>query len=51
VPGFEAAGVVDEIGDGVTGTAIGQEVFGAAPDGWLYILGGRHARHRPHRRP
>lgn len=31
VPGFEAAGVVDEAGDGVTGAAIGQEVFGAAP--------------------
>jgi NADPH:quinone reductase-like Zn-dependent oxidoreductase len=30
VPGMEAAGVVDEVGPGVTGTAVGDEVFGGA---------------------
>jgi NADPH:quinone reductase-like Zn-dependent oxidoreductase len=33
VPGLEAAGVVDEIGDGVTGVQIGDEVFGSAVGG------------------
>ncbi len=28
VPGLEAAGVVDQLGDGVTGVALGDEVFG-----------------------
>ncbi|MFF0965392.1 NADP-dependent oxidoreductase [Streptomyces sp. NPDC003703] len=31
VPGMDAAGTVDEVGEGVTGTAVGDEVFGLVP--------------------
>jgi NADPH:quinone reductase-like Zn-dependent oxidoreductase len=33
IPGSEAAGVVDEVGDGVTDVAVGDEVFGFAVGG------------------
>ncbi len=33
VPGTDVAGVVDELGAGLTGVALGDEVFGAAPKG------------------
>ena len=33
VTGYEAAGVVDEVGDGVTGVGVGDEVFGATVAG------------------
>lgn len=41
VPGVDAAGVVDEIGPGVAGVALGDEVFGAVD---IARLGGASAR-------
>ena len=38
VPGLEAAGVVDEVGEGVTGIAFGDEVVG-------WVTGGAYAEH------
>jgi NADPH:quinone reductase-like Zn-dependent oxidoreductase len=40
IPGLDAAGVVDELGDGVTNIAIGDEVFGTVE---LACLGGASA--------
>ncbi|MFD5831031.1 NADP-dependent oxidoreductase [Lentzea sp. NPDC060358] len=42
VPGVDAAGVVDEIGEGVTGVELGDEVFGIVD---LAELGGANAGH------
>jgi NADPH:quinone reductase-like Zn-dependent oxidoreductase len=40
VPGVDGAGVVDEVGEGVTGVAIGDEVFGTVE---ISLLGGAAA--------
>ncbi|WP_433048725.1 alcohol dehydrogenase catalytic domain-containing protein [Dactylosporangium sp. CS-033363] len=40
IPGVDAAGVIDELGPGVTGWALGDEVFGIVP---LAALGGATA--------
>ncbi|WP_285642847.1 NADP-dependent oxidoreductase [Lentzea sp. NBRC 102530] len=40
VPGVDAAGVVDEVGEGVTGVGVGDEVFGMVD---LTLLGGANA--------
>lgn len=40
IPGFDAAGEVDEIGDGVTGVELGDAVFGLTP---MSSLGGSNA--------
>ncbi|GHH60510.1 NADP-dependent oxidoreductase [Lentzea cavernae] len=42
VPGVDAAGVVDEVGEGVTGVGVGDEVFGLVD---LARLGGANAEH------
>ncbi|MFE5141358.1 NADP-dependent oxidoreductase [Streptomyces fagopyri] len=41
IPGVDAAGVIDEVGAGVEGFAVGDEVFGAVP---MVRLGGASAR-------
>ncbi|MFI5914354.1 NADP-dependent oxidoreductase [Dactylosporangium sp. NPDC051541] len=40
IPGVDAAGIVDELGDGVTGVAVGDAVFGVVD---LGVLGGATA--------
>jgi NADPH:quinone reductase-like Zn-dependent oxidoreductase len=42
VPGIDAAGVVDQVGAGVTGVRVGDEVFGSTD---LAVLGGAAAEH------
>ncbi|GAB3889553.1 NADP-dependent oxidoreductase [Kibdelosporangium lantanae] len=42
VLGFDAAGVVDEVGPGVTGTAVGDAVFGMVD---IAVLGGANAEY------
>ncbi len=42
IPGFEASGVIDEVGDGVSDVVVGDEVFGSAASGGaaqLAVLG------------
>ncbi|MFD8783922.1 NADP-dependent oxidoreductase [Kitasatospora sp. NPDC059599] len=41
-PGMDAAGIVDEVGEGVTGTAVGDAVFGLVP---FADLGGAAAQY------
>ncbi|MFJ2738572.1 NADP-dependent oxidoreductase [Streptomyces sp. NPDC087440] len=42
IPGMDAAGIVDEVGEGVTGTAVGDAVFGLVP---FADLGGATAQY------
>ncbi|GHF54837.1 oxidoreductase [Streptomyces mashuensis] len=42
IPGLDAAGVVDEVGEGVTGTAVGDAVYGLVP---FLQLGGASAQY------
>ncbi|WP_326562460.1 NADP-dependent oxidoreductase [Micromonospora sp. NBC_01796] len=50
IPGSEVAGVVDEIGDGITGVSVGDEVFGfvvGAAYAEYAVLAQDHFAHKP----
>ncbi|WP_035844784.1 NADP-dependent oxidoreductase [Kitasatospora azatica] len=47
VPGLEAAGVVDEVGEGVTGVSVGDQVFGLGRATWAQYAVLDHVAAKP----